>query len=87
MVDIVGIDYVCIGTDKKMATPNKIEFSKNKPMRVGEQTNNVWQNQSKGFYYEMVENMLKIGFTENKIVKIGSGNYLRFFDAATQGQK
>ena len=70
-----------------MATPNKIEFSKNKPMRVGEQTNNVWQNQSKGFYYEMVENMLKIGFTENKIVKIGSGNYLRIFDVATQGQK
>ena len=56
-------------------------------MRVGEQTNNVWQNQSKGFYYEMVENMLKIGFTENKIVKIGSGNYLRIFDVATQGQK
>lgn len=56
-------------------------------MRVGGQTNNVWQNQSKGFYDEVVENIVKIDFTENEIGKIGGGNYLRIFDASTQGQK
>ena len=78
---------MCIGTDTKFATTNKIEFSKNKPIRLGGQTKNVWQNQSKSFYCEVVENMLKIGFTENEIGKIGSSNYLRIFDTAIQGQK
>ncbi len=83
MVEIVGIDHVCIGTDSKLATVTKADDIENKPSRVGEQTNNVWQNQTKGFYFEVVENMLKIGFTESEISKIGSENYLRVFEKAT----
>lgn len=84
MVDLVGIDHVCIGTDTKMAITSKSEVAEIKPIRVGEQTNYVWQNQTKGFYYEVVENMLKVGFSEKEIGKIGSGNFLRLFDLATK---
>ncbi|MES2519884.1 MAG: hypothetical protein V4585_17335 [Bacteroidota bacterium] len=41
---------------------------------------------NQGFYYEVVESMLKIGFSEKEIGKIGSGNFLRIFDSATQGK-
>ncbi|MES2795842.1 MAG: membrane dipeptidase [Bacteroidota bacterium] len=82
MVDVVGVDHVCIGTDTKLATITKAG-AENKPARVGEQTNNVWQNQSKGFYFEAVENMLQAGFSEKEIGKIGSGNFLKIFEAAT----
>jgi membrane dipeptidase len=83
MVDLVGIEHVCIGTDTKMAIAVKVGVE-NKPVRVGEQSNNVWQNQTKGFYYEVVENMLKTGFSEKEIGKIGSGNFLRIFALATK---
>lgn len=87
MVEAVGVDYVCIGTDTKMATPIKTVVSEVKPVRVGEQSNFVWQNQTKGFYYEVVEAMLQTGFSEKEIGKIGSGNFLRIFDKATQAKK
>jgi membrane dipeptidase len=86
MIDLVGVDHVCIGTDTKMATAIKAGVE-NKPVRVGEQTNNVWQNQTKGFYFEVVEAMLQTGFTEKEIGKIGSDNFLRLFDTATQTKK
>jgi membrane dipeptidase len=83
MVDVVGVDHVCIGTDTKMAIASKSGVE-NKPARVGELSNNVWNNQTKGFYFEVVENMLKAGFSEKEIAKIGSGNFLRIFDIATK---
>jgi membrane dipeptidase len=83
MVDVVGVDHVCIGTDTKMAIAIKAGVE-NKPVRVGEQSNNVWQNQTKGFYFEVVEAMLQTGFSEKEIGKIGSGNFLKIFDIATQ---
>jgi membrane dipeptidase len=80
MVDLVGIDNVCLGTDSKLTTNSGPDS--NTP-RMGEMTNGIWKNQSKGFYYEAIENMIKLGFTEVEMQKIGSGNFLRVFDAAT----
>ena len=36
------------------------------------------------FYYAVVEAMLKTGFTEKEISKIGGENYFRVFDKATK---
>lgn len=109
MIDVAGIDHVCIGTDTKL-TPSyrapgnfgnptqekgpkpdqKPEDNHQKPdqnkQRVGERTNLAWQDQKEGFYYTVVDAMLKTGFTEDEIVKIGGGNFLRIFDAATSGR-
>jgi membrane dipeptidase len=52
MVDVVGVDHVCIGTDTKMAKPylSNNETSDTKiNERVGERTNIAWQNQKKAF--------------------------------------
>lgn len=87
MVDVVGIDHVCIGTDTKMAKPYKIDNDPNepqKPERIGECTNGAWQNQTVGFYYVVITEMLNAGFTENEIAKISGGNFYRVFDAATK---
>lgn len=53
--------------------------------RVGERTNEAWQDQKTGFYYTVVEALLKTGFNEEEIGKIGGENYCRLFDAATKG--
>jgi membrane dipeptidase len=97
MVDVVGIDHVCIGTDTKMAKPYmpKNETGLKQKERIGERTNLVWQNQTdgtsrdnrEGFYYTVVAEMLKSGFTEGDIAKIGGDNFCRVFDAATVGHK
>ncbi len=82
MVDVIGVDNVCIGTDTKITRvikPKDISTP-----RLGEFTNGIWQNQQAGFFYEVVEAMLKIGFSEKEIIKIGSKNFLRVFDASTK---
>jgi membrane dipeptidase len=116
MVDVVGIDHVCIGTDTKLTPaygshdgfgpkpgqqgppgggspsgagnggqhdgppgdgPNKA--------RVGERTNLAWAGQTMGFYYAVVDAMLKTGFNEEEIGKVGGGNFCRVFGEATAG--
>jgi membrane dipeptidase len=82
MVDVVGVDNVCIGTDTKITRaiqPNEISSP-----RLGELTNGIWQNQQNGFFYEVVDALLKSGFSESDIIKIGSKNFLRVFDASTK---
>lgn len=75
MVDVVGIDHVCIGTDSKLTGA----------AASGSQgTNNQWSGQTKGFYFVVVEALLSAGFTAEEIGKIGGANYLRIFDAATR---
>ncbi len=96
LVDIVGIDHVCIGTDTKLTpayrppAPNQGKENtppKEKPKaRVGERTNEAWQDQKVGFYYAVVDAMLKTGFNEDEIIKFGGGNFCRIFDAATTGK-
>ncbi len=38
-----------------------------------------------GFYYTVVDAMLKAGFTKEEIGKIGGGNFCRIFDVVTKG--
>lgn len=114
MVDIVGVEHVCIGTDTKMTPsyrpagsftpkpagqdslthkdePPHDNNAKNNsggggnPGRIGERTNEAWQDQKVGFYYAVVGAMLQTGFKENEIGKIGGGNFCRVFDSATSG--
>ncbi|MEC4005347.1 membrane dipeptidase [Flavobacterium sp. SUN052] len=76
MVDVVGIDHVCIGTDTKIATaPSTNE-------RMNKTTNQSWDSKD-GFLYTIVDAMLKLGFTETEIIKISGDNYCRIFDKAT----
>lgn len=100
MVDTVGIDHVCIGTDTKLTQPyrppqpvekkpNEANTEEKKPqnpspaVRIGERTNLAWKDQSQGFYFTVVEALLKTGFNEDEIGKIVGGNFCRVFDAAT----
>lgn len=106
LVDVVGIDHVCIGTDTKMTPtyrpggpgsqpggnqqggPPRDTKAQSGPGggqnrgRVGERTNEAWQDQKVGFYYAVVDSLLKVGFTEEEIGKVGGGNFCRVFDAA-----
>lgn len=78
MVDVVGVEHVCIGTDTKMAP--SIIINKDRPEK---KTNQFWENTSKGFLYFVVEEMLKEGFSEKEIAQIAGGNMCRIFDKAT----
>ena len=96
LVDVIGVDHVCIGTDTKLTPAYRPAGSLGpkpdgpgpKPgnPRPGERTNLTWQDQTQGFYYVVVDAMLKTGFTPDEISKIGGGNFCRIFDAATTGK-
>ena len=75
MVDVVGTEHVCIGTDIKIAPASTDKFGKN--------TNQTWANENEGFLYTVVKALLEVGFNENEIEKIGGDNYCRIFDTAT----
>ena len=47
------------------------------PQRGGDRTNQVWPGQSLGFYYAVVTEMVKQGFTDDEIGKVGGGNFAR----------
>jgi microsomal dipeptidase-like Zn-dependent dipeptidase len=120
MVDVVGIDHVCIGTDTKLTQGNNPggfrgpdggpnggrpgggpggfggpEGGRRGPGqgggpgggrgRGGGRTNQAWSDQRVGFYYAVVEQMVKQGFTAEEIGKVGGGNFCRVFDAVTAG--
>lgn len=121
LVDVVGVDHVCIGTDTKLTPPYRSAGGfgprPNNPGpppggtpdagqgrgpgddgrrglgggqnrgRAGERTNEAWQDQKAGFYYAVVDAMLKTGFTADEIGKTGGGNFCRVFDAATSGRR
>lgn len=50
-------------------------------------SNETWEGQKVGFYYAVVDALLKTGFNEDEIGKIGGGNFCRVFDAATSGHR
>ena len=50
---------------------------------LGERTNETWEGQNTGFYYVVVDAMLKTGFTPVEIAKIGGENFLRIFGQVT----
>lgn len=83
LVDVIGVDHVAIGTDTKLALPPRPDGSPQGPGRFGQRTNQAWPDQKDGFYYAVVDAMLKTGFTKEEIGKIGGGNFCRVFDVAT----
>lgn len=115
LVEVVGADHVCIGTDTKLTpsyrpaggfgnSPQSGEMNNGNPPggndgngkpgqlpprdagrgRIGERTNEAWAGQKEGFYYAIVDAMLKTGFNPDQIRKIGGGNFCRLFDAVTR---
>jgi membrane dipeptidase len=93
LVDVIGVDHVCIGTDTKLTQPSPRPIGPGpggpppggsgpgqQHPRIGERTNQAWQDQTVGFYSVVVDAMLKTGFTADEIGKIGGGNFLRVFD-------
>ena len=114
LVDVVGVDHVCIGTDTKLTpayrSPGEPGFGQQGPAkpkadnnkqpdgekpqgnsgnqnkkRNGQGTNESWGADKTGFYYAVVDGLLKTGFNKDEIAKIGGGNFLRIFGAATKG--
>ncbi len=112
LVDVIGIDHVCIGTDTKL-TPSTPFFGGPRPdaarpdatrpdgrpsgappangpppgqqnPRVGERTNQAWQGETAGFYDVAVDAMLKTGFNQDEIGKIGGENLMRVFGEAVK---
>jgi membrane dipeptidase len=95
LVDVIGVEHVCIGTDTKL-TPSSPRPNSSPPdgrgpdglrpgqqhARIGERTNETWADQKVGFYYAVVTAMLATGFTPKEIGKIGGDNFLRVFGAA-----
>jgi membrane dipeptidase len=99
LVDVIGVDHVCIGTDTKLTQPHPRPIGPGpggpppggsgtgqQHPHVGERTNQAWQDQTAGFYYVVVDAMLRTGFTPDEIGKIGGGNFLRVFDMVTNHQ-
>jgi membrane dipeptidase len=85
LVEVIGVDHVCIGTDTKLTKPSSRPGGPRpgqQHARVGERTNQAWQDQAAGFYYVVVDAMLKTGFMADEIGKIGGGNFLRVFGEA-----
>lgn len=90
MADVIGIDHVCIGTDSKLTPSYRSPGAQGGPsggqqVRAGELTNQSWTDQKSGYYYTVVDALLKTGFNADEIGKIGGGNFCRVFDASTKG--
>lgn len=51
--------------------------------RMGDRTNLVWPDQKLGFYYAVVTEMVKQGFKDEEIGKVGGGNFCRVFGQVT----
>lgn len=104
LVDVIGVDHVCIGTDTKLTQPGPRPGGGGpggpgpggppaggprpgqQNARVGERTNQAWQDQAAGFYSVVVDAMLRTGFTPDEIGKIGGENFLRVFGEAVKKQ-
>ena len=92
LVDVIGDDHVCIGTDTKLTQPFGGRGggppgggrSGQQNARVGERTNLAWQDLTAGFYYVVVDALLKTEFTPDEIGRIGGGNFLRVFGEAVK---
>lgn len=72
MVDAIGIDHVGIGSDNDLLS-----------RRTGTGTNGAWPGLTGHFFYVIVGEMLRQGFTPGEIGKVGGGNYCRVFGKVT----
>jgi membrane dipeptidase len=87
LIDVIGIDHVGIGTDTKLTPASGGGRGSGGGARIGDRTNQVWQGQEVDFYYVVVDAILKAGFNREDIRKVGGGNFLRVFDAATVSKR
>jgi membrane dipeptidase len=87
LADVIGVEHVCIGTDTKMTPAGSPPGAAQHSPRIGERTNQAWADETAGFYNVVVDAMLKTGFTQDEIGKIGGGNFLRVFGAAVGDKK
>lgn len=71
MVDAIGIEHVGVGSDTDLLS-----------MKVGQGTNKAWEGLTGGFFNAVVGEMLRQGFSEEEIEKVGGGNYCRVFGRA-----
>ena len=76
MIEVIGVDHVCIGTDSKMAV------AEGSTSLFGKKTNDTWVSGKKGFLYAVIESMLEQGFSDDEITKICGANYVRVFKQA-----
>lgn len=70
--DAFGVDHVGVGSDTDLSASDMLPY-----------TNKIWPDQNAGFFYAVVGEMLKQGFTRDEIAKIGGGNFRRVFAAVT----
>ena len=62
-----------------------IKSNNSQSKRFGERTNEIWESQHSGYFYTVVEELLKLGLTEPEIIKIGGANFCKVFDEVTKG--
>lgn len=101
MVDVVGVEHVCIGTDTKLTPGISLRTPRARgsagpaatapgaprlPRPSGGRTNEAWEGQTVGFYYVVIDAMLKVGFAPHEIRRIGGENFCRVFGLATRRQ-
>ena len=104
LVDVIGVDHVCIGTDTKLTQPTLRPAGPppdgprpgspgdpspgfrpgQKHSQIGERTNLAWADRTAGFYYVVVDAMVKTGFSRDEIGRIGGANYLRILGEAVK---
>lgn len=75
MVDAIGVDHVGIGTDDDLLSP-----------REGAGLNRNWPGMAAGFFPVVVGEMVRQGFSNEEIGKVGGGNYCRLFGKAVAGR-
>ena len=61
---------------------NKQANFTNNDKRVGKRTDEAWADEKVGFYFTVVDALLKTGFNEDEIGKIGGGSYCPIFNKA-----
>jgi membrane dipeptidase len=70
--DAWGVDHVGIGTDTDLTASYVLPY-----------TNKIWPDENGGFFYALVSEMLRQGFSREDIAKIGGGNFVRLFASIT----
>lgn len=98
MVDAAGVDHVCIGTDTKMVPgaqggrgpggrgPGGPGGGQGRGRMGGGTTNQAWADMKVGIYHAVIAEMVKQGFKDEEVGKIGGGNFCRVFAEATGGK-
>jgi hypothetical protein len=74
MVDTLDTEHVGIGTDSDITSSNILPY-----------TNQIWADQSAGFFHAVADAMLRQGFTPVEVGKFGGGNFCRVFGKVTAG--